>query len=822
MGKLVGGGAGRLVLVVGLAAGFGGLIGVGPADGAAPHGPSAGPTAGHVPPARPAGTQMPRNATGGPGVATPGIGSFARHQDGTVLAALPPAARAATSSTTGIGATQMFGASCVTSSDCMAVGMTDQEGTSARGTYDQPFAEEWNGSSWTATAVPWPTVSTVKGTLSAYGQLNSVSCASASFCVAVGYADNAGRNTRYVVLDWDGSVWSKATVPTAPSNSSLAGVSCSTSAQCQAVGYAGSSPTVPIALDLAGSVWSVDTKVKNVGSYAELFAVSCHGGTFCMSVGVSYSSGTAKWSLLAESWSAGTWALRPPHNPSTTYAELDAVSCVRATWCMAVGHDSTSKGVRALAERWNGSGWSVVSVPQPGTLYDYLWGVACISPTSCQAVGDQANAYSSESAIKGAWTGSAWKVPSGSQTAGHWAWLYAVACTTASSCEAVGASEAGSSPYMALAMRLAAGTWKTVRAASGTSPGRDLYGVACAGSSFCAAVGQSFSEPSYQTFAETWNGSAWTVRRAPNEGDSSWFNAVSCSSATSCLAVGGFDTLSGRSLPLAAKWNGASWSLVPVPTTGSLAALSAGADLIGLACATASHCEAVGWYTSKTVTLPLALGWNGNAWSFQKVPEASNEAAKSPYLFAISCPSGTACMAIGAFYQAGGGIGVTFNGTKWSLLPSAASSTLANSSNKLYSVSCVSKSFCMLVGEHGPTASMVPHALLWNGSALSASSPSSSSPTELEGVSCLSKASCVVVDDAASGRLTTASALIWQGGHSWTTKAVLSQADASLYPAAVVCRSTSACQAVGTTATGYGDELLAISATSSGWSVTQH
>ena len=67
--------------------------------------------------------------------------------------------------------------------------------------------------------------------------LLSVSCVSASDCVAVGYTDT-GSAYETLVMVWDGSVWSIVTSPNAgTSDDELRSVSCVSVSSCVAVGF---------------------------------------------------------------------------------------------------------------------------------------------------------------------------------------------------------------------------------------------------------------------------------------------------------------------------------------------------------------------------------------------------------------------------------------------------------------------------------------------------------------------------------------------------------------------------------------------------------
>ena len=126
------------------------------------------------------------------------------------------------------------------------------------------------------------------------------------------------------------------------------------------------------------------------------------------------------------------------------------------------------------------------------------------------------------------------------------------------------------------------GTWSwngaTLSPMPGPAPsGVELSGVSCLDATNCTAVGYHV-EP-YSTFAEHWDGTAWTMTPIPNPGDAAAYDrlyGVTCTSTSFCVAVG-FDL----SIPkqngyvpdqtLIEVWNGSAWSVVPSPNPGALA-----------------------------------------------------------------------------------------------------------------------------------------------------------------------------------------------------------------------------------------------------------
>ncbi|MET0806867.1 MAG: hypothetical protein ABWX98_07190, partial [Lacisediminihabitans sp.] len=139
---------------------------------------------------------------------------------------------------------------------------------------------------------------------------------------------------------------------------------------------------------------------------------------------------------------------------------------------------------------------------------------------------------------------------------------------------------------------------------------------------------------------------AWTVSPTPSvEGaDVSSLQAVDCSSANSCIAVGSSVSFSGLAeKPLAERWDGTSWQIVPTPDLGEDGRLS------GVSCPWPRFCFAVGTmgeffqlHPPPLPPVPLVEVWNGTSWSVQSTPPSPGE------LEAVSCSGLLACTAVGS------------------------------------------------------------------------------------------------------------------------------------------------------------------------------
>jgi hypothetical protein len=111
----------------------------------------------------------------------------------------------------------LYGVSCLSGSNCMAVGAGGGSDGSA------PLAVRWNGSTWTELGTPGP------------GTWYGVSCLAGGNCIAVGTASGSPPLLAQAA-EWDGGTWQG--LPTAnPSNvDNLYGVSCANAASCMATG----------------------------------------------------------------------------------------------------------------------------------------------------------------------------------------------------------------------------------------------------------------------------------------------------------------------------------------------------------------------------------------------------------------------------------------------------------------------------------------------------------------------------------------------------------------------------------------------------------
>jgi hypothetical protein len=67
------------------------------------------------------------------------------------------------------------------------------------------------------------------------------------------------------------------------------------------------------------------------------------------------------------------------------------------------------------------------------------------------------------------------------------------------------------------------------------------------------------------TLGEAWNGTSWSLQRTPSPlSVFNDLNGISCTSSSSCMAVGDATGI-GNEVTLAEAWNGTHWSVVKTP-----------------------------------------------------------------------------------------------------------------------------------------------------------------------------------------------------------------------------------------------------------------
>jgi hypothetical protein len=375
------------------------------------------------------------------------------------------------------------------------------------------------------------------------------------------------------------------------------------------------------------------------------------------------------------------------------------------------------------------SGWYVATTPGTG-VDDVLLGSSCANATQCWEAGVSIENIGSGSGSTFAplvetWNGTTWSLaPMPPVPAGHGGGLFDVSCLNGSDCWAVGA----------------------------------VLGV------------NGDGNPS-GTLIENWNGFAWSVVPSPTPTGPGVVGAllqgVSCSTASSCVAVGESTDSNGENLgDLIVQWNGAAWSIVPGAATGQ-----AYDQLTSVTCLAADDCWAVGNAGPAQQNpnfLPIFPGnapgdqgliehWDGSAWSI--TPSVASPSPDGGYLYGITCVDDADCWASGSTTDGNGNAsGILmerWNGAAW--VDASASVPGSSTQGILNGISCLSAVQCWAVGSlggfgGGGGGNFQPQAIIenWNGSSWSVDpSPNASAASLLATVTCVRAVGCIAAGTAA-------------------------------------------------------------------------
>lgn len=362
-----------------------------------------------------------------------------------------------------------------------------------------------------------------------------------------------------------------------PADDQLGGVACPSASHCIAVG-ANFATEVPLAETWTTLGWrKIVVKLPAGVNGAELNAVTCpavKSGVFCVAVGDYFNSAGAPFALV-DIWNGSAWT--PAKASGTLGTFLNSVSCLSATNCLAVGGRQTISGAGApIADVWNGKSWKQLKVPAPAhAILSEFTGVSCATATFCVATGNTASASGSMTALIAKWNGTAWSYlkPAAAPPGVFDVSLTGVSCPTANSCVTAGNGALPKGGTGSFVETWNGKTW--VRAAPVSWPKGTknpwLVGMSCYAAGHCFAAGYIDWNPNAdgrntgRAAAVQWNGKGWTSTPVtpPGAGKATLFDAVTCRSASFCVAVGlagPFGQQAGTGL--SGFWNGKTWKLV--------------------------------------------------------------------------------------------------------------------------------------------------------------------------------------------------------------------------------------------------------------------
>ncbi len=306
--------------------------------------------------------------------------------------------------------------SCASRSSCMALGVAagiswepGKEPTFAE--EERLFANHWDGDSWTEEDLP-----------SGYSEeyLSDLDCPTVQMCVVVGNAQPPGITVngfvRPIIDIWGGSSWERASgAMSLVKDGELThwpnSVSCASAKDCTAVGFRRESQNIlrPWAIHLSHGKWSQVTPPHPVAGAetSQLWSVSCLDNGECLATGRYLDEITNTWMPLVETYDGSNWEVADAPDFSVGPLPGD-LSCsgpdlARAT-CAALPEEDGTERVWWLQ---NGE-WREEALPTlPGQQRTIWYAVDCSTPTRCRAAGIGFGGQVTRGVIA-SWNGSKW------------------------------------------------------------------------------------------------------------------------------------------------------------------------------------------------------------------------------------------------------------------------------------------------------------------------------------------------------------------------------------------------------------------------------
>jgi len=337
-----------------------------------------------------------------------------------------------TPSVPGAPITSLVAVTCVTASNCWAVGDRFRSSSSNAG---PGLVEHYAGHGWR----PVTAAAAQRGTLD---ELSGVSCLSATDCWAVGtrsglhpgnLIEHYGPREGWTVVD-----------PPAPQGE-LSSVTCESSVgQCWAVGSSSSFRSA-ITFRLVGHSWLYVKAAPLSASFVQVNGVACASEHDCLLVGFATPNRGAG-QAIAERWNGHIWARVAVAGELSGGGSLEGVACLAGSspgTCWAVGQTVTRNSglvpIHPLVERWNGHSFTLVHSPQGSRgNYPELNSIACADLTACQAVGSRGSGEDDALVLTQGWNGSRWSSETSPSPLYGFQSLTGVACPSAQDCWAVG------------------------------------------------------------------------------------------------------------------------------------------------------------------------------------------------------------------------------------------------------------------------------------------------------------------------------------------------------------------------------------------------
>ena len=219
--------------------------------------------------------------------------------------------------------------------------------------------------------------------------------------------------------------------------------------------------------------------------------------------------------------SAAGWTVQKTQLLGTSDNSVGAVAGSSPADVWAVGDylpDATNSNQDAtltFAEHYDGKKWTVVRTPNTGPNFNSFYGVAAAGGEAW-AVGEHLNAAYQDRALIEVWNGNSWSIADNPQPGSRRDMLFGAAALATNDVWVVGDKEGANGIFQTLAEHWDGTAWTVVPTPDPASAGDHLYGVSAVSPDDIWAVGQQLtgSTPALP-LVEHWDGTSWSVVSLP-------------------------------------------------------------------------------------------------------------------------------------------------------------------------------------------------------------------------------------------------------------------------------------------------------------------
>ncbi len=643
------------------------------------------------------------------------------------------------------------------------------------------------GATWHATEVPLPADAASNPSVS----LTMAACPSSGSCALAGTYTNTSVQRGALVLTTSASNWTATqppiVMPSNGSNAQATALACPTSGHCVVVGMSDFNFSGAAVATLSGTTWT-ETVIPALpnGSGGFLQSVSCSSASSCVAVGGSRGQ-NFQFSPLIVSGSGTKWKAIAGPLPKTTNtssfisSELYSVSCPFAT-CVVLGSYPNAENLsQAMILTGSGTSWKVSATPTSSAIAGVFTtsgvntglDLACSSTSRCVASGEGFNSTGFGVPLLLSESGSGWSFSS-----------------------------------------------FTLPLAGGTTQATSLNGVACH-ATVCAAVGEFFTASNYQQgLLLSATGSSWTSTRGPLPSDAGITEGVvpgglSCSAVGKCMAVGVVsDPEIGPNAVVVDSLSSGTWTATRIKLPPDASILSAPA-IGALTCSSSTSCVAVGSYQSTAVVEGLVLAETAGKWKSTRVPLPSALQSGLPFgsihFVRVLCPAVNACVAGGEYDSDTGrfgGVLLTQSGSSgaWTLTQAPGISG-SGTVSRVDDLACPSAGSCVAVADSPSSQSGFPNVYGFltekNGSWIPTRAPAPSGDfATVTGIVCQKSGSCTAIGSVSTSSGAIDPAAWTRSSGKWSVSLMKAPPNAFsnslLSTGPLVCPSTTGCVAAAT------------------------